>query len=105
MEIPQSQQGTIDKFVRTGDERDLRDSSFFSSPLKDQYGWASRAVVDLLSTVRKFSNVCIVCFDPDNYVNANDRDEKMANKHDVILPDDLKPEVVINYLQTHLSSK
>ena len=76
LEIPKSGQAAIEGYMASGDQSLLRKSVIFKSEFKD--GRSSRALVQLLSELRKMKLAAVICFDVDNAKTAQERDTTMA---------------------------
>jgi hypothetical protein len=76
LEIPTTEQGSIDRYLATGDEDILRSSSFFKSEIRD--GRSSVALVRLLSRLRIEQPAMVCCFDPVSVQTPQERDTAMA---------------------------
>lgn len=80
LEIFQSSQNSIDRFLQTGDESILRQDTFFNRNYQD--GRSSQAMVNLLKELAKMPNVTVLCMDPpmgsNDVMTGQDRDTAMA---------------------------
>lgn len=76
LEIPQVNQKDLDKFLKSGGEKDLKALPHFNTDYKD--GRSSQAMADLIKRARQLENVKIFLFDPDEHESGQDRDTKMA---------------------------
>ncbi len=76
LEIPASEQNSVDSYLRTGRLSFLRKSEFFRREYQD--GRSSRAMYELLRGVRSLPKVKVFGFDAVNVTSGQDRDEKMA---------------------------
>jgi hypothetical protein len=75
LEIPNSEQEIVDRLIKTGDEKLLYKSTFFSAKYQD--GRASRVIVNGLKGLKSYENVEVVCFDQ-NQPYSDNRDTVMA---------------------------
>ena len=76
LEMPALMQGAIDRYLASGDQRGLRSSVLFASAMKD--GRSSKAMVALLTELRKERVAGVFCFDSVRAATAQERDTEMA---------------------------
>lgn len=76
LEILTDVQGTVDSFLKTGKIEVLKDSAFFKRDIQE--GRSSSAMADLLAGARALRGLRVVCFDPTDPTDWQDRDTKMA---------------------------
>ncbi len=76
LEIPGSEQKTIDQFLATGDLALLKASPFFTRSSQD--GRSSKAMANLLTALQRLHDIKVYCFDPMDSTTSQDRDTKMA---------------------------
>jgi hypothetical protein len=79
LEINQSSQDSIDRFLKSGDESILKQDEFFYRKYQD--GRSSKAMVNLLKDLAKMPNVAVLCMDPMTGINTmtgQERDTAMA---------------------------
>lgn len=77
LEFPMDIQPQIDQFMKTGDTATLRKTKFFQDA-EYHSGRGSRAMMDLLVSLRKLSGVSVFCFDVPFGFDGGNRDTKMA---------------------------
>lgn len=80
LEINQSSQGSIDDFLKTGNETILKKDPFFARDYQD--GRSSKAMVKLLKRLARLPNIKVLCMDPVDGVNTmtgQERDTAMAS--------------------------
>ncbi|MEC7274991.1 MAG: hypothetical protein VXV96_01625 [Bdellovibrionota bacterium] len=75
LEIPREEESLVVRFVRTGNDLHLQQSTFFNQPYQD--GRGSSAIVESLRSLVGIKNIKIFCFDQ-NQPYTESRDEVMA---------------------------
>ena len=78
LEIPNTEQIFVDRFLASGDDADLQESMFFGKS-SDHDGRSSKAMVDILRFIRELSRARVICFDSSHSAEVS-RDYRMAQK-------------------------
>lgn len=102
LEIPQENQKGIDQYLKTGNEKFLKQLPHFTRNYQD--GRSSVAMADLIHSIRK-RNVSIFAFDPNSSVDGQDRDTKMAMNLASAIKDNSEKVFVIYAGNLHMALK